>query len=64
MDAKQVGQAGLVGWRGKVGRRIADSVGRKTRLDAEKIAALIGAYLFVSRARRMVEMLRRMKRAS
>jgi hypothetical protein len=63
MDAKQVGQAGLVGWRGKLGRRIADGVGRKTRLDAEKIAALIGAYLFVSRARRMVQMLRRMKGA-
>ncbi len=64
MDAKLVGQAGLVGWGGKVGRRIADGVGRKTRLDAEKIAALIGAYLFVSRARRMVQMLRRMRRAT
>jgi len=64
VDAKQVGQAGLVGWRGKVGRRIADGVGRKTRLDAEKVAALIGAYLFVSRARRMVQMLRRVKRAA
>jgi hypothetical protein len=64
VDAKQVGQAGLVGWRGKVGRRIADGVGRKTRLDAETIAALIGAYLFLSRARRMVQMLRRVKRAA
>jgi hypothetical protein len=63
MDAKQVGQAGLVGWRGKLGRRVADGVGRKTRLDAEMIAAVIGAYLFVSRARRMVQMLRRMKAA-
>jgi hypothetical protein len=64
MDTKQLGQAGLVGWRGKVGRRIADGVGRKTRLDAEKIAALIGAYLFVSRAHRMLQMLRRLKRAA
>jgi hypothetical protein len=64
VDAKQVGQAGLVGWRGKVGRRIADGVGRKTRLEAEKVAALIGAYLFISRARRMVQMLRRVKRAT
>jgi hypothetical protein len=64
VDAKRVGQAGLVGWRGKLGRRIADGVGRKTRLDAEKVAALIGAYLFVSRARRMVQMLRRVKRAA
>jgi hypothetical protein len=62
MDAKRVGQAGLVGWRGRLGRRLADGVGRKTRLNAETIAALIGAYLFVSRARRMIQMLRRMKR--
>jgi hypothetical protein len=64
VDAKRVGQAGLVGWRGKLGRQIADGVGRKTRFDAEKVAALIGAYLFVSRARRMVQMLRRVKRAA
>ncbi|MBA2568884.1 MAG: hypothetical protein H0V11_06010 [Actinobacteria bacterium] len=64
MDTKQIGQAGLVGLRGKVGRKVADGVGKRTRLDAEKIAALIGAYLFVSRARRMVQMLRRMRRAA
>ena len=64
MDAKQVGQAGLVGLPGQLGRRIADGVGRKTRFDAEKIAALIGAYLFVSSALRMIRMLGRMKRAA
>ena len=64
MDAKQVGQAGLVGLPGKLGRRVADGVGRKTRFDAEKIAALIGAYLFVSSALRMIRMLGRMKRAA
>ena len=64
MDAKQVGQAGLVGLPGKLGRRVADGVGRKTRFDAEKIAALIGAYLFVSSALKMIRMLGRMKRAA
>ena len=64
MDAKQVGQAGLVGLPGKLGQRIADGVGRKTRFDAEKIAALIGAYLFVSSALRVIRMLGRMKRAA
>jgi hypothetical protein len=64
VDAKQVGQAGLVGLPGKLGQRIADGVGRKTRFDAEKIAALIGAYLFVSSALRMIRMLGRMKRAA
>jgi hypothetical protein len=62
MDAKRVGQAGLVGWRGRLGRKLADGVGARTRLDAEKIAALIGAYLFISRARRMVQMGRRARR--
>jgi len=64
VDAKQVGQAGLVGLPGKLGRRVADGVGRKTRFDAEKIAALIGAYLFVSSALKMIRMLGRMKRAA
>jgi hypothetical protein len=64
VDAKQVGQAGLVGLPGKLGRRIADGVGRKTRFDAEKIAALIGTYLFVSSALRMIRMLGRMKRSA
>jgi hypothetical protein len=64
VDAKAVGKAGLVGWRGRLGRKLADGVGKRTRLDAEKVAALIGAYLFVSRARRMVQMLRRLRRAS
>ena len=62
MDTKKLGQAGLVGLRGKMGRKVADKVGSRTRLDAEKIAALIGAYLFVSSARRMVQTLRRVKR--
>jgi hypothetical protein len=57
-----MGQAGLVGWRGRLGRKVADKVGNRTRLDAETIAAAIGAYLFISRARRMVQMVRRMKR--
>jgi hypothetical protein len=64
VDAKEVGKAGLVGWRGRLGRKLADGVGRRTRFDAETIAALIGAYLFISRTRRMVQMLRRARRAT
>ena len=64
MDAKQLGQAGLVGWRGRLGRKVADGLGRRTRLDAETIAAAIGLYLFVSRTRRMIQMLRRARRAA
>ena len=64
VDAKGVGQAGLVGWRGRMGRRLADELGRRTRLDAELVAALIGAYPLVSRTRRMLEMLGRLRRAA
>ena len=59
---ERVGGAGLVGLRGRLGRRIADELGARTRLDADQIATLIGAYLFVSRTRRMLEMLRRLRR--
>ena len=58
---ERVGGAGLVGLRGRLGRRIADELGARTRLDADLIATLIGLYLFVSRTRRMVEMVRRLR---
>ena len=64
MDVKRVGEAGLVGWRGRAVRRLADEVGRRTRLDPDVLAALIGAYLMVSAARRMLEMLGRLRRAA
>ena len=62
MDAKRLGEAGLVGLRGRMGRRLADALGRRTPLDADVVAAVIGAYLFVSRTRRMIEMLGRLRR--
>ena len=61
MDAKQFGEAGLVGWRGRAGRQVADWLGERTRLDARTVGAAIGAYLFVSRTRRMIQMLRRLR---
>ena len=61
---ERVGGAGLVGLRGRLGRRVADELGARTRLDADQIATLIGLYLCVSRTRRMVELLRRMRRAA
>jgi hypothetical protein len=60
---ERVGGAGLVGLRGRLGRRVAEEVGARTRLDADLVATLIGAYLFVSRTRRMVEMVRRLRRS-
>jgi hypothetical protein len=62
MDAKRFGQAGLVGVRGRMGRKLADVVDRRTRFDGEKIASLIGAYLFLSSVQRIVKTVRRAKR--
>ena len=58
----RVGEAGLVGLRGRLGRWVADETGKRTPLDADLLATLIGAYLFVSRSRRMVEMIRGLRR--
>jgi hypothetical protein len=62
VDAKKVGEAGLIGLRGRLARRAADAVGRRTRLDPERVALLLGSYLFLSRTRRMLQMLRRLRR--
>jgi hypothetical protein len=62
MNTRKVGQAGLVGFRGRLAQRAAYALGRRTRLDPERIALLLGSYLFLSRTRRMVQMLRRLRR--
>ena len=61
MNTQRIGEAGLVGLRGRIGRRVADEIGRRTRLDADTLAAAIGLYLFVSRTRRMLQMIRRLR---
>jgi hypothetical protein len=64
MDLRNVGEAGLVGLRGRVGARAARWLSGRTPLDERTVAALIGGYLFFSRTRRMVEMLRRLRRGA
>ena len=64
MDARRFGQAGLVGWRARVGERAATCVSQRTRFDERDLAHLVGGYLFFSRARRMAQMLMRLKRGS
>ena len=62
MDAKRFGEAGLVGWRGRAGERLAEWVAARTRFDERTLASAVGAYLFVSRTRRMIQMVRRLRR--
>jgi hypothetical protein len=62
VDARKLGEAGLVGWRAEAGKRAARWISQRTRFEERDIAQLIGAYLFLSRARRMMQMLRRLRR--
>jgi len=55
-----MGEAGLVGWRGRAGERAAEWLSARSRFDKRTLAAAFGAYLFVSRTRRMIQMLRRL----
>ena len=64
MDPKRVGEAGLVGLRGRLGERAAGWLARRTPFDERTLASAIGAYLLVSRTRRMVQMVRRLRRAA
>jgi hypothetical protein len=43
----QIGQAGLKGWRTKVGDSLAGPVSRRTPLEADQVRALVGAVFFV-----------------
>jgi hypothetical protein len=45
-DITRLGQAGLKGWREKVGEAVAGPVARRTPLDADQVRALVGATFF------------------
>ncbi len=62
MDARQLGQAGLVGTKGRLGHRVADEVGKRTRLDRDLVAAVIGALVFAASLRTVVKTLARLRR--
>lgn len=47
MDTKQVGLAGLRGWRGSVADAVARPVARRSSVDEDQIRAVIGAAFLV-----------------
>jgi hypothetical protein len=51
--------AGLVGVRGKYGAKAADWLARRTRLSADTLKTVVGAYLVASRLRSLLKMARR-----
>ena len=46
-DVTSLGQAGLQGWRAKVGDVVAKPVSQRTPLDDEQVRAAVGALFFV-----------------
>jgi hypothetical protein len=46
-NVKQVGQAGLQGWRAKVADGVAEPVSQRTPLDEDGVRAAIGGLFFV-----------------
>ena len=46
VDAKQLGSAGLSGWRAKVGDAVAGPVSRHSRADADQVRAAVGLLFF------------------
>jgi hypothetical protein len=57
MDAQKLGQAGLVGWRRKVGERVAAPMSSRTGLTFDQALAIVGAIFFALTLRRFVRML-------
>ena len=56
MDANKLGQAGLVGWRRKVGERIAEPVSSRTRLTSDQVMAAVGVVFMFLTLRRLFRM--------
>jgi hypothetical protein len=50
MNKTQTLEAGLVGWRERVAKRIEKPVSKRTPLKAEQIRAILGGLFFVSSA--------------
>lgn len=46
MDTKELGTAGLTGWRGKVGDAVAGPVARHSPLDDDQVRAAVGFLFF------------------
>jgi hypothetical protein len=64
VDARRVGEAGPVGWRARAGQLLAKWTARRTRFNERDLLHAVGLYLFLSRARRMTQMLLRLRRGA
>jgi hypothetical protein len=58
MDARQLGEAGLQGWRGRLADRAAPAIARRTSFEVDQVRKVIGglflalAVLYVTKSTR------------
>jgi hypothetical protein len=64
MNATELGQTGLVGWREKVAARIAGPASERTPLSDEQVRALVGAVFFALAVSYVIGTIRRALTAS
>jgi hypothetical protein len=64
MNATELGQTGLVGWREKVAAGVAGSASERTPLTDEQVRALMGALFFALAVYYVVGTIRRALTAS
>jgi hypothetical protein len=64
VETRRIAEAGLVGWRARAGEKAAHWLAQRSRFDERDLRHLVGGYLFVSRVRRMAEMLMRLRARS
>jgi hypothetical protein len=60
MDSVAMGQAGLQGWRGKVGEAVAAPVARRSPFSDDQVRAVVGVVFFVLSVIYVVGTIRRM----
>jgi hypothetical protein len=62
-QAEQLGQAGLVGWRGKIADGVAPAAAQRSRLSEDQARALVGAAFFALSAYYVISTCIRMARS-
>ena len=59
MRVKEVGHAGLTGWKEKVADRVAPAVAGRTRFGEEQVRAAVGLFFVILSVRYLVKTARR-----
>jgi hypothetical protein len=59
VNLTEMGKVGLNGWKGKVGRKVAEPVASRTRLTEDQVMAMVGAMFLALTTWQFLKMIRR-----